>query len=189
MIHVSFNVTKNDVLAISCHYYGISPTVRRSRLTSQITIALLLTAIGLLVLSGDDRLRPLGVILLVCAGLSAVFFPRWYRSNLRATADKLITESSYRNAFGGYTLALSEEGLASTSPTGRSMHAWEAIDRCYLTPEYLFIFLAGPQGYPIPRAQVPDSTIQEVKAFVESHTRNTEPNAPSPPLTNSSRQR
>jgi hypothetical protein len=177
MIRLCFNVTKDDVLALACHYYAISPTVRRARVTAQVTIAIVLAIIGLLVLSGNDRLRPFGIIVLICALLFAVLFPRWYSSNLRTTAKKMIAESSYQKAFGDYTLELSEEGLASTSPTGQSKHTWEAVGRSALTPEYLFIFLVGPQGYPIQRAQVADSTIQEVRAYVDSHRRSTEPSA------------
>lgn len=177
MIRLSFNVTQDDVLALACHYYAISPTVRRARLTAQIAISGSLAVIGLLVLSGDERFRPSGIIMLVCAVLSGVLFPRWYSSNLRTTARKMIAESSYQKAFGGYSLVLSEEGLASTSPAGQSKYSWEAVGRFDLTPEYLFIFLAGPQGYPIPRAQVADSTIHEITAYMKSRKRCTERNA------------
>jgi hypothetical protein len=177
MINVSFNVAKDDVLAFACHYYSTSPTVRSNRVRAQVTFVLTLTALGLLVLSGGDRLRPLGIGLLAGAGLFAVRYPSWYRSGLRKSAEKMIAESSYGKAFGRYTLALTEDGVASASPAGESKYSWDAINRVTLTPEYLFIFLAGPQGFPIPRAQVPDSAIQEMKAFVESHMRNTEPAA------------
>jgi hypothetical protein len=43
------------------------------------------------------------------------------------------------------------------------------VDHVSITPDYLFIFLAGPQGFIIPRAQVQESTIAEVKAYVEAH--------------------
>lgn len=177
MINISFNVAKDDALAFACHYYGTSPTVRSTRVRAQITFVLTLTAFGLLVLSGGDRLRPLGIGLLAGAGLFAVRYPSWNRSALRKSAEKMIAESAYGKAFGRYTLAITEDGVASVSPAGESKYAWNAINRVTLTPEYLFIFLAGPQGFPIPRAQVPDSAIQEVKAFVESHMRNTEPAA------------
>jgi len=85
----------------------------------------------------------------------------------------MIEETSYQKAFGNYTLALTEAGLASTSPTGAGNYTWEAVDRVALTPEHLFIFLVGPQGFAIPRSQVSDSNIEEVKTFAESHLRNT----------------
>jgi hypothetical protein len=43
------------------------------------------------------------------------------------------------------------------------------VDHVSITSDYLFIFLAGLQGLIIPRAQVQESTIMEVKAFVEAH--------------------
>jgi hypothetical protein len=174
MITISFNLTKDDVLALACHYYATSSTVRKNRMAAQVSAFLIFASAGLLVICSSDRLRPVGVILLVCAGLSAACVPSWYRSNLRKTAEKMIEESSYRKAFGSYTLALSEEGLASTSPIGAGNYTWGAIDRVALTPEHLFIFLVGHQGFAIPRSQVSDSKIQEVKAFAESHVRSAE---------------
>ena len=116
--------------------------------------------------------------MLACAGLFAAFFPSWYRSCIRKAAEKVCAESSYQKIFGRYTLSLAEEGFAFTFPTGECKYFWGAIDRVSLTPEYLFILLAGAQGLPISRAQIPDSTIQEVKAFVESHIQRTTPSAP-----------
>jgi hypothetical protein len=171
MITVSFNLTKEDVLALACHYYSTSATVRKNRLTIQVAITLVLAGSGLLTICGSERFDPIGVGLLMCAGVFAVCVPWWYRSNLRKTAEKMFAESAYRKAFGKYTLALSEEGLASTSPTGEANYTWEAVDRVTLTPQYLFIFLVGPQGFAIPRSQVPDSAIQEMRAFAESHVR------------------
>jgi hypothetical protein len=172
VITLSFDVTKDDVLELACQYYALSPTVRSARLKSQTVLTLLFLVFlagGLFVLRGDARFWPLGTVLLACAGLSSGCLPRVYRSQLRKSAEKMIAESSYANVFGRYTLEFGKDGLASTSPTGESKHPWRAINRVFLATDYLFIFLAGPQGYPIPRAQVPDSAIQEAKAFVESH--------------------
>jgi hypothetical protein len=89
----------------------------------------------------------------------------------------MFADSSYQKAFGGYTLALSDAGIASAWPTGEARYTWRAVDRVSLTPEHLFIFLVGASGFAIPRSQVPAATIQEMKAFVESHVRGTEPTA------------
>jgi hypothetical protein len=89
----------------------------------------------------------------------------------------MLAESSYRKAFGGYTLTLREDCLASKSPTSERKYSWDAVNAAVLTPEHLLIFLVGAQGFAIPRSQLPDSVIQEVKAFVESHIRRTEPGA------------
>ena len=49
------------------------------------------------------------------------------------------------------------------------------MSRVSLTPDYLFIFLVGAQGFPIARIQVPEATIQQIKAFAEGMTERAEP--------------
>jgi len=181
MISISFSLAKDDVVALACHYYTTSATLRRSRLSSQVAVPVLLALIGLLMVVKGDQLRSSGIGLLICAGAAVAGIPFWYRWSLRKTAERMIDEPSYRKVFGNYTLVFNEEGIASTSPTGEGKYTWEAVDRVFLTPEYLFIMLVGAQGFSIPRSQIPDSTIQEMKAFAESHARGLETTVPSNP--------
>lgn len=180
MTPISFNVSKEDALALTCHYYATSPTVRSNRLKTQVGIAMILAGAGLLALIGTgqgSRLGVVGVVLLVCAGVSVGCVPAWYRRSVRRSAERMLEESSYRKAYGGYVLSLGAEGLVSKSPTGEGKYSWEAINSVALTPEHLFIFLLGAQGFAIRRSELPDSVVQEVKTFVESHVRRTEPGA------------
>jgi hypothetical protein len=188
MTPISFNVAKEDVLALACQYYATSPTVRSNRLKSQVAVGLILAGAGLLALIGTGQVGGpgiVGVVLLVCTGVSVGCVPSWYRLSVRRSAEKMIEESSYGKAFGRYTLTLSEEGLASKSPTGEGKYSWEAVNSVALTPQHLFIFLVGPQGFAIPRSQLPDSTIQEAKAFAQSRLRSTPKGGPAAPLGNS----
>jgi hypothetical protein len=66
----------------------------------------------------------------------------------------------------------------SSSPVGEGRFAWSAVTRVLLTPDHLLIFLSGPQGFAIPRKQLPDTTIQDMKAFAEARASTTEPGAP-----------
>ena len=181
MTPISFNLAKEDVLALACYYYATSPTVRRARLKMQAVVGLIFATSAILVLIGTGHAgasNVVGVLLLVCAGVSVLFCPSWYLHSLRKSGEKMLEEPSYRKAFGRYTLDFNEEGIASQSPTGEGKDSWEAVNSVTLTPEHLFIFLVGHQGFAIPRSQFPDSTIQELKAFADSHIRRTEPDAP-----------
>jgi hypothetical protein len=109
------------------------------------------------------------VMFFLCGAASAAMVPTYYRSRIRESAVKMFAETSYRKAFGKYTLVFTDQGIASSSPTGESNTVWEAVDHVSITPDYLFVFLAGPQGLIIPRAQVQESTFAEVKAYVEAH--------------------
>ena len=95
--------------------------------------------------------------------------PSYFRSRLRNSPEKMITETSYHKAFGKNTLVFTDHGIASSSATGESNFVWNAVDHVSTTPDYLFIFLVGPQGFIIPKTQVQESTIAEVRALVEAH--------------------
>jgi hypothetical protein len=176
MTPITFNVAKEDVVAMACSYYATSATVRSNRLINQVAVALIFAVAGLLALIGTGS-GVVAVVLLVFGGVCVACVPSWHRRSIRRSAEKMIEESSYAKAFGPYAVVLSEEGFITKSPTGEGKHTWEAVRYAVLTPEYLFIFLVGPHGIPIQRSQLPDSTVQEVKAFVQSHIRSTEPGA------------
>jgi hypothetical protein len=78
--------------------------------------------------------------------------PKYFQSRIRESAEKMFTETSYHKAFGKHTLVFTDQGIASSSPTGESNTVWDGVDHVSITPDYLFVFLAGPHGFVIPRA-------------------------------------
>jgi hypothetical protein len=179
MISATFKVGKEDVLAMAMHYYTSSPTVRRTRVLTQASLPFAMALIAVLGYFKEAGYRYLVLItpLLLIGVLWALLYPWLHRQYLLQTSEKLLKESSYQKAFGVYTLNLSEARIASSCPIGEGTYIWSAVSRVSLTPDYLFIFLAGPQGYPIARAQVPEDTIQEMKALVEEMSGRAEPAA------------
>ena len=179
MITVTFNVGKEDVLAMTMHYYMSSPTVRRSRMLTQASVPFAMVLVAVLGFFKEAGYRYLLLItpLIFIGVLWAVLYPWLYRHYLLQMSEKLLKESSYQKAFGVYTLNLSEARIAGSSPIGEGTCVWSAVSRVSLTPDYLFILLAGPQGYPIARAQVGEATIQQIKAFAEEMSRRAEPAA------------
>jgi hypothetical protein len=180
MITATFKVGKEEVLAMTMHYYASSPTVRRSRILTHASVPFAMVLVGALGYFKEAGYRYLVLVtpLLLIAVVWAVFYPWLHRHYLLQTLGKLLKESSYQKAFGTYTVDLTEKQIASSSPVGEGTYLWSSVSRVSLTPDYLFIFLAGPQGYPIPRAQVPEATIQEMKAFAEQMSGRAEPGAP-----------
>jgi len=178
MITATFIVGKEDVLALARHYYSTSPTVRKTRLWTQLTVPILVTffvALGIYQRPGDYAFA---IPVLIIAALWAWLYPRYHNWYLMQNATKMFGESSYQKAFGSYTVTLDDDGILSTSPIGGSKSSWSGVNRVSLTDDHLLIFLVGPQGYPVPRSQVADATIQEIKAFVEERLASTEPTAP-----------
>jgi hypothetical protein len=58
-------------------------------------------------------------------------------------------------------------GISSTSQIGEGTYYWPSVSSISLTSDYLFIFLVGRQGIVIPRAQLAEASIQEMKTFAE----------------------
>ena len=178
MISAKFNVNKDDVLALAWHYYSTSATVRRTRLWGQLFVPLVLSLLAALTSYQDPGPNALAIVsLLVIGAIWALFYPRYHNWYLLQTAEKMFKESAYQKAFGAYTVTLNDNGIISSSPIGEANYSWSAVNRVLLTADHLLIFLAGPQGYPISRTQVPDTTIQEMKAFAEKNIPGTEPGA------------
>ncbi len=177
VITATFKVTQEDALAMALHYYASSPTVRMSRILTQASVPLVMVVVAVLGYFRDAGWRYLVLVtpLLLIGAAWAMLYPWLHSHYLRQMAEKLFKESAYQKAFGVYTLSLSETRIASASPVGEGTYVWSAVSRVSLTPHYLFIFLAGPQGYPIARAQVPDETIQKMKTFAEEMRVRAEP--------------
>ncbi len=178
MISASFNVGKGDALALARHYYSRSPTVRKARLWGHLSVPVLMTLLAALIFYRDPSDSALAIPLLIVAAIWALLYPRYHSWYLLQTVEKMFKECSYQKAFGAYRVTLNDDGIASSSPIGEGKYSWSAVDRVSLTPDHLLIFLAGPQGYPIDRTQVPDTTIQQMKTFAEKRIPRTEPGAP-----------
>lgn len=167
MITATFLVRKEDVLAMSMRYHAISPTIRKSRIVIQAGVPFVMVlVVPLSYLADPDNLIFVAPLLLV-AVLWAGFYPRLHERLLMRGSERIYNGSEYQKIFGVHTVTLSEKGISSSSPVGEGTYFWTSVTSISLTSDYLFIFLAGRQGIVVPRAQVAEETIQEMKAFAE----------------------
>ena len=178
MISASFTIGKGDALALASQYYSTSPTVRRTRLWAHLGVPLLMGFLGIIIFCQSSADKTAAIPVLSWGLIWALFYPKYHTWHLMRTAEKMFKESSYHKAFGPYSVTLDDYGIMSSSPTGEGKYPWSSVTRVLLTADHLLIFLAGPQGYSIPRNQVPDTTVQEMKAFAEKRIPRTEPGAP-----------
>ena len=87
--------------------------------------------------------------------------------------EKTLDEGSHHKNFGQCELAISESGLHSIAPSGESKFHWESVDRTLLTDTYLFIFLNGPIGYPVPISEVGKESARAAYEYVNEHINKT----------------
>src|SRR5262245_25880082 len=139
MITATFRVGKEDVLAMSMHYYASSPTVRRSRVVTQASIHLALVLVAALGYFRGAGYRYLALIapLLLIAVVWAVLYPWLHRYYLQQRSEKLLKEAAYEKAFGAYTLNFTEKQIASSSPVGAGTYPWSSVSRVSLGPDHL----------------------------------------------------
>lgn len=95
-------------------------------------------------------------------------YPFRYARSVERYSEKILDEGSGSKNFGSYELEFTESGIHSVGPSGSSTFKWEAVDRTSLTDSYLFIFLNGPIGYPIPIKDIGHDAAVKAVAYIES---------------------
>jgi len=170
---LNFRIQEEDALAFNAQYLRGSASHQKMRARVRWLLPCVILALLLVLgffkgfrLAEDLFFASVAVVWAVC-------YPKKMDRDVLKYAKKQMRESSYAKSFGDYRLTLSEEGLHSTSPLGSASYSWGGVDRAELTHEYLFIFLAGPLGYPIRRAEVGSDVADAAYAYVSSHTNQT----------------
>ena len=165
---LNFTLTENDALAFTEKFLRDSKSHQRirSRVRWGPPIILIAMACFYTWRDGFSWLAPgiFGSIAL----LWWLLYPRRFDARVRALAKKQMGESSYAKSLGRYELDLLDEHLRSTSPTGSGTYVWSAVDRVDMDSEYLYIFLAGPLGYPIRRSEIGPEAAQSAFDFVSA---------------------
>jgi hypothetical protein len=100
-----------------------------------------------------------------------LFYLRLFDASVLKLARKQLRESSHAKALGAYEVQLLDEHLQSKSPLGLNIFAWTAVDRVVMDSEHLFIFLAGPMGYPIRISEIGQEAAQRAHDFVAERIR------------------
>lgn len=149
-----FQMRREDVLAFTREYHSASPTFRRTQTRTRFMFPVIMAILWAFTTSRSGFEWTSTLIYLGMGFLWFVFYPARFVRNVERYCEKTIDEGSYSKNFGACELTLSDAGLHSTAPIGESKFGWSSVDRSLLTDKYLFIFLNGPIGYPIPVADV-----------------------------------
>ena len=102
-----------------------------------------------------------------------LFYPARYDRSVQKYCEKTLDEGTHHKNFGQCELAISESGLHSIAPSGESKFHWESVDRTLLTDTYLFIFLNGPIGYPVPISEVGKESARAAYEYDNEHINKT----------------
>ncbi|MGV3663215.1 MAG: YcxB family protein [Prosthecobacter sp.] len=162
-----FNLAEKDALAFNARYYHHSKTYQRTRKWIRLGPPLVFLALGVFQ-TWSEAGRTFVPLLLFGAVAAAwwFFYARRFDAIVMKRALRHMREDSYARHFGACELQLLDEHLQSTSPLGSSSFNWSAVERVEIEAGYLFIFLAGPMGYPIEMSQIGLEAAQQARDFV-----------------------
>lgn len=147
---LNFQMRREDILAFSREYHAASPTLRRTRNRARFMFPAILLVFWISSLSRYGFHWSQILIYLGGGLLWFILYPARFNRRIEKYAEKTFDEGAHGKSLGPYELTFSETGLHSKCNMGESNYYWSAIDRIQLTDSYLFIFLNGPIGYPIP---------------------------------------
>lgn len=166
---LTFQMRREDVLAFSREYHAASPTYQRTRAGVRFMLPVVMLCFWLFTLASGSFDWTRTIIYLGVAVLWVFLYPARFDRRVQQYAEKTLEEGSYSKSLGPCELTLSESGLHSKSNTGESTFFWSSVDRLLLTDSYLFVFLTGPMGYPIPIADVGQDAAKAAYDYALSH--------------------
>jgi len=165
---LKFTIAETETMAFSEQYYRDSASHRRIRFRTRWVLPILLLPI-LAVFTYQFGFSWTTAAIFVAAAVTwSVIAPKRFDARVRRYMQKQMLESSYSKSFGVYQLKIVEKHLVSNGPTGYTEYRWDAVDRVTITEDFLFIFLAGPSGFPISIAEIGKSIATEAYETLQS---------------------
>lgn len=167
-MELKFTVSESEGLAFSEQYYRDSASHQRVRNQTRWVLPIIMLPV-IAVFWYQFGVSYSNVAIFV-VGIAAwvVIAPKRFDARVRRYMNKQMLESSYHKSLGVYRLKINDQQLICDSPTGYLEYRWEAVDRVTMTDEFLFIFLAGPSGFPIRIAEVGSSIAAEAYEKIKS---------------------
>ncbi len=162
---VDFDVTVEDALALHSFIRDFSATIKKMKWKGVFSLYVLVGACAFYLFMKRDSMTALifGIIGIVAVSL---IYPKWFNAVTKRSTRRMLEEPMFKKGAGHYRLRFSEDGLYSEGPLGKSHIYWVALSRVAMTDEYLMIVLGG-SGFPLPKKQIPEETLLEIKAYLE----------------------
>ncbi|MCU0714237.1 MAG: YcxB family protein [Pirellula sp.] len=151
---LTFTLSEPEALAMTEQFYRDSASHQKTRNQTRWGLPILLLPILLLFTWQFGFSLPSVAIFLIAMIGWFIVAPHRFDARVRRYAIKQMKESSYAKSFGEYSIQINDDHLVSDGPTGHTEYKWNGVDRSILTDEYLFVFLAGPSGFPIKTSDV-----------------------------------
>lgn len=156
-ISVSYEFTKDDLVAFNHYHSRRSPTARRQFLRALLifpSVWLVLWLVMVYFAGKEDgeflqaafALKPLIIFL----PIYCIVFPLAHRRALRKAINGMVNEGANRRLFGKRTITASEIGITESSAHGTSTTNWSAVERIVSLDEVTYVYLTALSAEVIP---------------------------------------
>jgi len=171
MFVIPYTVTEEDYYRFSCHHAFTSRQGRRTLLTAQILLPVLLALIALAAAASDPAF--LAVKLGALAAISVlwvVFAKRRMRRAIRKNLRRL--KKSGRLPYSGSgTLTFGESEIAETGETGESRVPYSLVEKLDATDGGVYVYVGAMQAVLLPNACFADAAQRDaLLAFLREKT-------------------
>ncbi len=105
-----------------------------------------------------------------CLGLMAIVFALllgpWTKLILKMRSDKVFKDGKNINLIGHRRIDFTDSKVCVKSDTEYSEIEWKAFEKLGESDEYLFLFMAADQALLIPKKQLTEMEIKELKEII-----------------------
>ena len=129
MISASFNLHREDLIALTMHYHSNSALARSSRLLNQLCIPVVLCGLAAWWIYRNPEFKLITLPLFIIAAIFAAAYPALYLQYIRVSAQAQLKNSNYQKTLGPHTITLKDDGIFAASSMGEGRLAWSAVTK------------------------------------------------------------
>lgn len=161
-MHLSFEVTVEDLVAVQELCYARTPPVRNAVSATRWSVAAVVVLFTLVLSTAGppEAAFVAGAIVLAAWLLCSAALLRWW---IRWCSHRLITNEGYRTSLGQQEIELREDGFVVRTAFVESKHPWRALARIEAAPGFTFLCLDEAAVYVIPHRRL---TASDLSAFL-----------------------
>ncbi len=174
---IEYELTKEDVLALSIYHSEHQPHAQRTRLIRRIAGSLFIVGIILTTMTiarkSATEWTPMSLLsfLIVCIAFTLIIFQpaiikRWL---IRIAVAKADREGRFKLSLGKQELTLTPEALIWKTPISESKTSWSAVEKIVETEQHVFIYTSAVAALVVPQRAFPDESAY--REFVETARR------------------
>jgi hypothetical protein len=154
IMQVSFEQTKDDLIAYNLYHSAHSPAIRRQRRTMIAVFVSAALVVAMLLLSfPSSPTPPPGILWVVVAAflIGAAVLPRSYRRGVIKIVGRMIDEGQNRTLLGRREITISPVDLGAASELRSTTVRWKAVEKVVEDGDYLYIYISALEAIIVPR--------------------------------------